>query len=172
MPGLKLKKPAINLMAYYWYGHACNSRYFETIADLDISILNQDIFDKYQTTITKENGTKIPAPDLRKKFQVELLKVLLAASNRFFGFRNKDLKEILGKNWKTAKIAYELRKLRERGAVEKIKSSHYYRLTKEGYVWIFYSFFNIEHTVKPLISTKYEKSNFKDCGNSSNLEVA
>jgi predicted transcriptional regulator len=43
-------------------------------------------------------------------------------------------------NWKTEKIAYELRKLRVRGAVEKIKSSHYYRLTKEGYIWTFYSF--------------------------------
>ncbi len=27
LPGLKLKKPACNLQAYYWYGHKCNSRY-------------------------------------------------------------------------------------------------------------------------------------------------
>ena len=172
LPGLKLKKPAINLMAYYWYGHACNSRYFETIADIDISILNPTILEKYQTTICKENGVKVPAPDLRKEPQIELLKVLLSTSNRVLGFRNRDLKEILGNNWKTAKIAYELRKLRERGAIKKIKSSHYYRLTEEGYVWIFYSFFNIEHTIKPLISTKYENPFLVNCDNNSNLEQA
>ncbi len=91
----------------------------------------------------------------RKEHQVEFLEVLLSSSNRVFGFRNKDLKQILGENWKTAKIAYsphemrsnfwftriisrgKLRKLRERGAVKKIQSSHCYQLTKEGYVWVF-----------------------------------
>ena len=160
LPGLKLKKPAINLMAYYWYGHACNSRYFETIADIDITILNPDVFEKYQTTITKKNGTKVPAPDLRKEHQIELLKVLLATSNRVFGFRNKDLKDILGENWKTAKIAYELRKLRERGAIEKIKSSHYYRLTEEGYVWIFLLFFQYRTHYKTLNFNKIRKTQF------------
>ena len=41
LPGLKLKKPAINLMAYYWYGLGSNSRYIETISDIDISILDE-----------------------------------------------------------------------------------------------------------------------------------
>ncbi len=76
------------------------------------------------------------------------LEVLLSLSNRSFGFRNKDLKQILRKNWKTGKIAYsphemrsnfwltkiisrgKLCKLREHGAVKKIQSSHCYQLTK------------------------------------------
>jgi len=35
------------------------------------------------------------------------------------GFRNKDLRKKLGKEWKTAKVAYELRKLRVRITVKK-----------------------------------------------------
>ena len=172
LPGLKLKKPAINLMAYYWYGLGSNSRYIETISDIDISILDEDVYRKYQDPITNRKGVKIAAPDLRKEHQVEFLEVLLSSSNRSLGFRNKDLKQILGKNWKTAKIAYELRKLRERGAVEKLQSSHYYRLTKEGCVWIFYSFFNSKHIVKPLLSGSYKKVDFSSFDQASIIEEA
>ncbi len=77
LPGLKLKKPAINLMAYYWYGLGCNSRYIETISNIDISILNGKIYRKYQDPITNSKGLRIAAPDLRKEHQVELLQVLL-----------------------------------------------------------------------------------------------
>lgn len=172
LPGLKLKKPAINLMAYYWYGLGSNSRYIETISDIDISILDEEVYRKYQDTITNAKGVKITTPDLRKEHQVEFLEVLLLSCNRSFGFRNKDLKQILGKNWKTAKIAYELRKLRERGAVKKIQSSHYYQLTKEGYVWIFYSFFNSKHIVRPLLSGSYKKVDFTGSVQASIIEDA
>jgi len=131
LPGLKLKKTAINLMAYFWYGLGCNSRYIETILDIDLRILNDEVYRKYQDPITNKKGVKIAAPDLRKDHQVEFLEVLLSSSHRSLGFRNKDLKQILTKDWKTAQIAYELRKLRERGAVKKLQSSHYYQLTKD-----------------------------------------
>ena len=134
LPGLKLKKPAINLMAYFWYGLKSNSRYIETISDIDISVLGEKVYRKYQDPIKNTRGIRIAAPDLRKEHQVKFLEALLSSSNRSFGFRSKDLQQILGNNWKTAKIAYELRKLRERGAIKKLKSSHYYQLTKEGYI--------------------------------------
>ena len=172
LPGLKLKKPAINLMAYYWYGLGSNSRYIETISDIDISILDEEVYRKYQDAITNHRGIRIAAPDLRKEHQVEFLAVLLSASHRSFGFRNKDLKQILGENWKTAKIAYELRKLRERGAVKKIQSSHYYQLTKEGYVWIFYSFFNSNHITKPLLSASYKITDSSSSDQASIIEGA
>jgi len=172
LPGLKLKKPAINLMAYYWYGLGSNSRYIETISDIDISILHEDVYRKYQDSITNQRGVKIAAPDLRKEHQVEFLEVLLSSGNRSLGFRNKDLQQILGKNWKTAKIAYELRKLRERGAVKRIQSSHYYRLTKEGYIWIFCSFFNSKHIVKPLMSVSYKIDDFSNSHQASIIEGA
>jgi hypothetical protein len=172
LPGLKLKKPAINLMAYFWYGLGCNSRYIETILDIDLSILNDEVYRKYQDPITNKKGVKIAAPDLRKEHQVELHEVLLSTSNRSLGFRNKDLKQILGKSWKTAQIAYELRKLRERGAVKKLQKSHYYQLTKEGYVWIFYSFFNSKHLSKPLLSIAYKSSDFENLHQPSIIEAA
>ena len=172
LPGLKLKKPAINLMAYFWYGLQSNSRYIETISDIDISILDEEVYRKYQTPFKNEKGVKIPAPDLRKEQQVEFMKVLLSAVNRTFGFRNKDLKQILGKKWKTAKIAYELRKLRARGAVKKVQSSHYYQLTKEGFIWIFYSLFNLNHKLKPLLSESYNNADFSGSDQHSIIEAA
>ena len=172
LPGLKLKKPAINLMAYYWYGLSSNSRYIETISDIDISILDEKLFRKYQDTVLNHKGVKIPAPDLRKEHQVDFIKVLLSSVNRSLGFRSKDLKQLLGENWKTAKIAYELRKLRERGAVKKLQSSHYYQLTKEGFVWIFYSFFNSKHMLKPLLSGSYSNSNISNPEQASIIEGA
>ena len=172
LPGLKLKKPAINLMAYFWYGLQSNSRYIETISDIDISILDEEVHRKYQAPFKSEKGVKIPAPDLRKEHQIEFLKALLSSANRSFGFRNKDLKQMLTGNWKTAKIAYELRKLRVRGAVKKIQSSHYYQLTKEGYIWIFYSFFNLQHMLKPLLSNSYKNNGFAGSNQPSVIEGA
>ncbi len=172
LPGLKLKKPAINLMAYFWYGLGCNSRYIETILDIDLSILNDDVYRKYQDPLINKKGMRIAAPDLRKEHQMEFLEALVSSSHRSLGFRNKDLKRILGEDWKTAKIAYELRKLRERGAVNKIHSSHYYSFTKEGFVWVFYSFLNSKHIAKPLLSVCYQKSNFSNSDQASVIEGA
>ncbi|PWD98142.1 hypothetical protein [Marinilabilia rubra] len=172
LPGLKLKKPAINLMAYLWYGLGCNSRYIETIQDIDLSVLNKEAYLKYQVPVLNKNGVKIAAPDLRKEHQVEFLEVLLSSSHRSLGFRNKDLRQVLGKNWKTAKIAFELRKLRERGAVKKLQSSHYYKLTKESYIWIFYSFFQTKHLSKPLLSASYRKVDFINSNKASIIKGA
>jgi len=172
LPGLKLKKPACNLQAYYWYGFGCNSRYLNTISDIDISTLSHEGFEKYQESILTKTGQRIAAPDLRKKHQMELLSLLLSSNCYVTGFRNKDLRAKLGSNWKTAKIAYELRKLRERGAVKRLKTSHYYRLTEEGYVWLFYSFFNQAYFVNPLLSKRC-KTGLRNCvANPSKIEGA
>jgi len=172
LPGLKLKKQACNLQAYYWYGFDCNSRYFNTIGNIDISYLNTDNFEKYQSAVYTKNGTRIAAPDFRNQKQIELFLMLLSPNHYATGFRNKDLREKLGPDWKTAKIAYELRKLRQRGAIKKIKTSHYYRLTEEGYVWLFYSFYNYSYFINPLISVSYKKELKRFVDNPSNIEGA
>lgn len=172
LPGLKLKKPACNLQAYYWYGHACNSRYLTTVADIDVNSLQTEDFQKYNKAIITEKGQRIAAPDLRNEQQLDLYSVLLSANYFTNGFRNKDLKRLLGGNYKTAKIAYELRKLRERGAIKKIKTSHYYRLTEEGLNWLFYAFFSLQHFVNPLLSMQIKKEQKKVADNPSNLEMA
>ena len=101
LPGLKLKKPACNLQAYYWYGHACNtsvklsnrSRYLTTLADIDISSLSTEDFEKYRQPIINEKGRRIAAPDLRKEEQLELYSILLSANYFTNSFINKDLKK-------------------------------------------------------------------------------
>jgi hypothetical protein len=104
LPGLKLKKPAINLMVYFCYGLGFNSRYIETISDIDTSFLKEDILRKYQDQLINQKGARIAAPDLRNEQQVEFLQVLLSSVNRSFGFKNKDLTQILWENWKTGKL--------------------------------------------------------------------
>ena len=172
LPGLKLKKPAINLMAYLRYGLSSNNRYIETVGDIDVSSFDDSIMRKYQDPVLNSKGVRVAAPDLRKEHQVELLLVLLQSKNRVFGFRNKDLLKILGKNWKTAKIAYELRKLRERGAIKKKEHSHYYQLTEEGYKWIFFSIFQNKHIVRPLLSEGLEKVHLKSADHKDKIEKA
>ncbi len=85
---------------------------------------------------------------------------------------NKDLQKLLGDNRKTAKIAYELKKLRERGAIIKNKNSHYYRVTEEGMNWLFYALFDLLHFVNPLLSMQIENSQKELSTNPSVLEKA
>lgn len=172
LPGLKLKKPACNLQAYYWYGLKCNSRYLNTLCDIDIHSLSTEIYEKYQKAIVTDNGVRVAAPDLRKKEQLELYSVLLSDFSLISGFKNKHLRAKLSKNSKTAKIAYELRKLRERGAIKKMKNTHYYQLTEEGYVWLYYSLFNYSYFVNPLLSKRTKMAASKLSDNPSKIEQA
>lgn len=172
LPGLKLKKPACNLQAYYWYGLKCNSRYFNTLADIDINSLTTDIYEKYQQAIVTEKGVRIAAPDLRKEEQLELYALLLSDFSLLPGFKNKHLRKKLHGNPKTAKIAYELRKLRERGDIKKLKNTHYYQVTEECYVWLYYNLFNYSYFVNPLLSNTYKQAVNKVCNNPSKTEQA
>lgn len=172
LPGLKLKKQACYLQAYYWYGLNCNSRYLETLADIDITSLTSDMYEKYQKAIVNAKGVRVAAPDLRKEEQLELFSLLLSDKSVVYGFNNKQLRSKMDGNPKTAKIAYELRKLRERGAIKKLKRSHYYQLTQEGYVWLYYSLFNYGHFVNPLLSMRNKKAVTQMAENPSNVEKA
>ncbi len=172
LPGLKLKKPACNLQAYYWYGFKCNSRYLKTLSDIDITSLTNDVYEKYQQAIVTKKGVRVAAPDLRKKGQLELYSLLLTDFSLLPGFKNKHLREKLQGHLKTANIAYELRKLRERGAIKKLKNTHYYQVTEEGYVWLYYSLFNYFHFVNPLLSKANKKGVKQTCNNPSKTEQA
>jgi hypothetical protein len=172
LPGLKLKKPACNLQAYYWYGYSCNSRYLNTLCDIDLSTLSTEMIDKYQKTVVTEKGMKIPAPDLRKQNQLDLITILLSSNYHILGFRNKDIQAKSGDASKTAKIAYELRKLRVRGAIKKKQNTHYYQITDEGYKWMFYSIFNYSYFVSPLLSKICKKTIKQNAENPSKIEEA
>ena len=89
-----------------------------------------------------------------------------------YGFTNKQIRSKMSGNPKTAKIAYELRKLRERGAIKKSKGSNNYQLTQEGYVWLYYSLFNQNYFISPLLSISIKKSKKGQSENPSNIEKA
>jgi hypothetical protein len=172
LPGLKLKKPACNLQAYYWYGYSCNSRYLNTLSDIDLNSISTDLYDKYQQTVVTTSGQKIPAPDLRKQIQLDIISILIGSNYHVLGFRNKDLRTKLGDSPKTAKIAYELLKLRVRGAIKKKQGSHYYHLTDEGYKWMYYMIFNYSYFVSPLLSISCKKAIKQNVDNPSKIEEA
>ena len=56
--------------------------------------------------------------------------------------------------------------------MKKLQKSHYYQLTKEGYVWIFCSFFQNKHLSKPLLSGSYQKLNFANSHQATIIEGA
>jgi len=172
LPGLKLKKQACHLQAYYWYGLKCNSRYFDIISDIDIQSIDKEMYQKYQKAIVTEKGVRVAAPDLRNEQQLELFRILLDDKNVVYGFKNNQIRAQMIGNPKTAKIAYELRKLRERGAIKKSKGSNNYQLTKEGYVWLYYSLFNQHYFVNPLLSMSTEKSKKGQSEKPSDIEKA
>ena len=172
LPGLKLKKPACNLQAYYWYGYSCNSRYLQTLSDIDLSSISIEMYDKYQQTFITEKGQKVPAPDLRKQDQLALIAILISSNYHVLGFRNKDLRSKIGDCPKTAKIAYELQKLRVRGAIKKKQNSHYYHVTEEGYKWMYYMIFNYSYFISPLLSISCKKAMRQQVENPSKIEDA
>jgi hypothetical protein len=172
LPGLKLKKQACHLQAYYWYGLGCNSRYLNILADIDLKSITSDVYEKYQKAIVNKKGVRVAAPDLRKDEQVELFRLLLSDKNAVNGFNNKSLRSKMSGNPKTAKIAYELRKLQERGAIKRLKHSHYYQLTQEGYVWLYYSLFNYGYFVNPLLSMRNKSAVKSNCESPSTIEKA
>lgn len=172
LPGLKLKKPACNLQAYYWYGLKCNSRYFSILSDIDITTISSEVYEKYRQPIITKKGVRVAAPDLRNQQQLELFTILLSDINLSLGFKNKHLRAKMKGSPKTEKIAYELRKLRVRGAIKKIKNSHYYQLTREGYTWLYYSLFNYSKFTNPLLSKINQKEVMARCSNPSEIEKA
>ena len=172
LPGLKLKKQACNLQAYYWYGLKCNSRYLNVLADIDIQTISTEVYQKYQKPIVTQTGVRVAAPDLGNEPQLELFRILLDDKNVVYGFKNKQIRNQMKGNPKTAKIAYELRKLRERGAIKKSKNSNNYQLTQEGYIWLYYSLFNQHHFISPLLSMSTEKSKKGQSENPSDVEKA
>ncbi len=160
------------MQAYYWYGLKCNGRYFDTLADIDINSLTVDVYEKYQKAVVTEKGVMVAAPDLRKNEQLELYAVLLSNFSLLPGFKNKDIRQKMQGNPKTAKIAYEMRKLRERGAIKKLKNTHYYRVTEEGYAWLYYTLFNYSYFVNPLLSKANKRGVKEVCNNPSKTEQA
>ena len=154
LPGRKLKKAVWNLQTYGWYSHGCNNRYFEALSKTDPHLFDDTGY--LSKPIIKENGQRVAAPDLRNEFQVELLRILLRPKYVTFGFRTNDLQKEFTQIPKTAKIRYELNKLKERGLIKKMEKSNYYVVTKQGWVWLWSVLFQKDFFVNPLLSASFK----------------
>jgi hypothetical protein len=115
-------------------------------------IIDQEIERKMQETIVTEKGQRIAAPDSRKTHQYELFMVLLMSKFSAIHFRSKDLKPYLSGHYSnTAKTGYKLRKLRERGLIDKRQGANYYPVTEFGYKWLWMMISEKHHFSTPLL---------------------
>ncbi len=156
LPGAELHKPIFEIKGYYWYGHGCNNRFFEALSEVDISQLNFNA-QKYKQPIVTIKGKRVAAPDLRQDKQQALISELINCRYSAEWFRIKDLMACLTGNYsKTAEIRYQIVKLKERGLIEKRQHANYYRVTKEGYIWLYVSYCQLRYLVSPLLSKNYK----------------
>ena len=156
LPGATLHKPVYDIKGYYWYGHGCNNRFFEALAEVDVSQLN-DHSAPYTQPVVTGTGRRVAAPDLRQDKQVILFALLLNGRYSSEWFRTSDLMRYLSGTYsKTAGIRCQMEKLRVRGIIEKRQHSHYYRVTKDGFVWMYASYCQIRYLINPLLSKGIE----------------
>jgi len=156
LPGATLHKPVYDIMGYYWYGYGRNNRFLEALSEVDVSQLNDSA--QYTQPVLTETGKRVAAPDIRQDKQIELIALLLNGRYSSEWFRTADLlRHLTGTYSKTAEIRYQMEKLRVRGIIEKRQHTHYYRITKEGYVWMYAAYCQNRYLVKPLISKSIEK---------------
>ncbi len=156
LPGATLHKPIYEIKGYYWYGHGCNNRFFEALAEVDVSQLNNHS-EQYTQPVVTGTGKRVAAPDLRQDKQMILLSLLLNSRYSSEWFRTSDLMRCLSGTYsKTAEIRYQMEKLRVRGIIERRHHSNYYRVTKKGFVWLYASYCQMRYLVSPLISKDIE----------------
>ena len=157
LPGAKLHKPLYDIKGYYWYGHGCNNRFLEALSEVDVTQLN-DTSNKYTDSLITQKGKRIAAPDLRQKKQLSLISVLLNCRYSAEWFRVKELIPYLSGNYsKTAEIRYQMEKFKVRGLIEKRQGANYYRVTREGYIWMYVSYCQARYFASPLLSRSIQK---------------
>ena len=170
---LGLKKPVIHLREYLMRGEKNNRRLQNCFADVDLASIPDDEMEKLNRPVEAENGQKIAAPDLRKERQLALLMCLLNPKFSVHGFRTSDLLKLLGKNFRNlSQIRYELRKLIERGFVEKVKGQSFYMVTESGYKVLWVKCVSNSCFAEPMISATYKQTAEQLLSEPSKLETA
>ncbi|MBT6501480.1 MAG: hypothetical protein HOK67_16410 [Deltaproteobacteria bacterium] len=150
---LGLQKPVLFLQAYLWEGVACNDRFLECCADVDIASISDGEGERFTKPVSDHLGRNITPPDFRKDRQTALAKELLKPKYHAYGFRTVDLLNNLPQYFRNpAQIRYEMNKLRVRGIVEKKKDKSFYMVTDMGWKWLWLSICSEGHFKKPMIS--------------------
>ena len=170
---LGLQKPVLFLQAYLWEGVACNNRFLECCADVDIASISEGDEERFTKPVQDHLGRNVTPPDFRKDRQIALAKELLKPKYHAYGFRTVDLLKNLPQFFRNpAQIRYEMNKLRVRGIVEKKKGMSFYRVTGTGWKWLWVSICSERHFKNPMISTGSKKTPSFSADQPSKIEAA
>jgi len=170
---LGLQKPVLFLQAYLWEGVACNNRFLECCADVDIASISEGDEERFTKPVQDHLGRNVTPPDFRKDRQIALAKELLKPKYHAYGFRTVDLLKNLPQFFRNpAQIRYEMNKLRVRGIVEKKKGMSFYRVTGTGWKWLRVSICSERHFKNPMISTGSKKTPSFSADQPSKIEAA
>jgi hypothetical protein len=170
---LGLQKPVLFLQAYLWEGFACNSRFLECCADVDIASISEDNEERFTKPVSDHLGRNVTPPDFRKDRQIALAKELLKPKYHAYGFRTVDLLKNLPQFFRNpAQIRYEMIKLRVRGIIEKKKSTSFYRVTDTGWKWLWVAICSERHFKNPMISMATKNKPSSSAEQPSRIEAA
>jgi len=170
---LGLQKPVLFLQAYLWEGVACNNRFLECCADVDIASISEGNEERFTKPVQDHLGRNVTPPDFRKDRQIALAKELLKPKYHAYGFRTVDLLKNLPQFFQNpAQIRYEMNKLRVRGIVEKNKGMSFYRVTGTGWKWLWISICSERYFKNPMISMGSKKTPSFSADQPSKIEAA
>ena len=119
---------------------AANERYLDALAVVDDDTTLAQIYDQVAKPVTW-NKRLVRALDIGSADDIELLKVISRGEFATNGFRNRDLRPRLYQDAgatkavqrrNSARVSRQLRLLRAHGLIQKVPSTHLYRLTQRG----------------------------------------
>jgi hypothetical protein len=141
-----------------WHGGGCNDRFADCCAHVDLTSIAEDEPERFTKPVLVANGKKVPAIDCRKRRQIDLLKELITPKYCAYGFKTGDLLAALSTLFRNSdQIRYELQKLLARGLVKKQKNKSFYRVTEQGWKWMWVTITSATYFVNPLISKDWKK---------------
>jgi len=154
---LGIKKPVLYLQACLWTGLGCNDRLLDCCADVDTSTIYEGEADPFDLPVMDHKNRKVTPPDLRKERQVHLFEELIKPKYAVDGFKTADLQRTLSDHFaNSAQIRYEMKKLTVRGAIKKQKNKSFYRVTENGWKWLWASICSKQYFKNPVISATFK----------------
>jgi len=170
---LGLKKSAFYLQAYLWTGVACNNRFLDCCADVDVSSISEQEQDIFIKSVTDQAGHRVSAPDFRKERQKALAKELLKPRYQVYGFKTEHLRKNLSRHFQNpAQIRYEMNKLKARGVLSKANNKSFYMVTKKGWNWLWLEICSGNLFKNPMISRNMKNDFLKFAAHPSQIEDA
>lgn len=130
-------------------------RFLEVLRTVDVSWVTDDTLERLPEP-TQTGRSRVAGVNLNQRRMRAVLAGVLALSRQPGGFQAGELAErvraILGLAYETRQAAYDLRKLRAKGLVERLAGSRHYQAPTEGVRAIAALITLREHVLKPLLA--------------------